>query len=135
MPAESSLSSNRGEGWGEEAVYSCGYSFSTSALEMKRFIIKLLLVIYVFLFLLAGPISLSVPPADLPVFGLMLGIAVAGLILCRREGRRWKVVWTTGLVISVLGGALEIAEGKRIATLRLEKHTSLNHKILQSQRD
>ena len=59
--------------------------------------------------------SLSVPPADLPLCGLMFALAVGGLILVRRDTRFWRVVWTTALIASVLFGVLELVAGKRIA--------------------
>ncbi|PWU22113.1 MAG: hypothetical protein C5B50_00245 [Verrucomicrobia bacterium] len=87
---------------------------------MKRFMIKLLLVIYVLFLLLSGPFSLSVAPADLPLFVAMFCIAVIGLILGLRESKRWRVVWISALLISMLGATLEVVVGKRIARQRLE---------------
>jgi hypothetical protein len=58
--------------------------------------------------------SLSVPPADLPLCGLMFGIAILGWILSRRETRTWRVIWMSALIVSVVLGALQIIAGQRL---------------------
>ena len=71
--------------------------------------------------------SLSVPPADLPLCGLMFIIAIVGLVLARQEGRNWRLIWTAALIASVLCGALEIVAAKRIAQQRSKNKSSMRH--------
>jgi hypothetical protein len=88
----------------------------------KKSVLRVLMGVYLLpLFLVIG--SLSVPPADLPLCGLMFGLAVFGLVLARRESRAWRVIWTSALVVSILCGVLEIVAGQRIAQQR-SKHDS-----------
>jgi hypothetical protein len=90
----------------------------------KRSWLRMLLGVYLFpLFLVC--FSLSVPPADLPLCGLMFIVAALGLVLARRESRAWRVIWTSALILSVLCGALEVVAGKRIAHQR-SKNASIS---------
>jgi hypothetical protein len=88
----------------------------------KRSLLRVLLGVYLFPLALVI-FSLSVPPADLPLCGLMFALAAFGLFLARRESRTWRVVWTSALVVSILCGVLEIVAGQRIAQQR-SKHDS-----------
>ena len=81
---------------------------------MKRSLLRILLGVYLFLLSLVC-FSLSVPPGDLPLCGGMFAVAAAGLALAFRGTRAWRVVWTTALMVSILGGAIEVVAGKRIA--------------------
>lgn len=67
--------------------------------------------------------SLSVPPADLPLCGLMFVLSVFGLVLARREIRAWRVVWTGALIASIILAVLQIIAGRNIAHQR-SKHDS-----------
>ncbi len=88
----------------------------------KRSLLRVVLGVYLFpLYLVC--FSLSVPPADLPLCGLMFVLAAFGLVLARRESRAWRVVWTIALIVSILGGVLEIIAGQHIARQR-SKHDS-----------
>ena len=80
----------------------------------KRFFLRMLLVVYLFLFFLVCS-SLNVPPADLSVCGLTVVVAALGLVLARRESRAWRVIWTIALIFSVLRGVLEVVAGNHIA--------------------
>jgi hypothetical protein len=83
----------------------------------RRFFLRMLLVVYLFLFFLVS-FSLSVPPADLPVCGLTFVVAALGLVLARRESRAWRVIWTIALIFSILRGVLEVVAGNHIAHQR-----------------
>ena len=83
----------------------------------KRSWLRMLLGVYLFPFSLVC-FSVSVPPGDLPLCGLMFVIAVVGLVLGRHESRIWRLIWTNALVVSVLCGVLEVVAGKRIARQR-----------------
>ena len=88
----------------------------------KRSLLRVFLGIYLFLLSLVC-FSLSVPPADLPLCGLMSVLAAFGLFLARRENRAWRVVWTSALIASIIFGALQIIAGRSIAHQR-SKHDS-----------
>ena len=81
---------------------------------MKSATLKVLLIVYLFIFLLVC-FSLSVPPAEMPLFVLMFCIAAIGIAISFRESRRWRIIWIIALVISILGGTLDVIAGKRIA--------------------
>ena len=99
-------------------------SFIQKVTLNKRPLLLVLAAVYLFpLFLLA--FSLSVPPADFPLFGSMFVLAVLGLLLARREGRAWRLIWTGALIVSVLCGVLEVLAGKRIAQQRSKNESSL----------
>ena len=88
----------------------------------RKSVLRVLMGIYFFpLYLVIC--SLSVPPADLPLCGLMFAIAAFGLVLARRESRAWRVVWTIALIVSILCGVLEIIAGQHIARQH-SKHDS-----------
>ena len=55
-------------------------SFMQKLIINRRFFLRMLLVVYLFLFFLVS-FSLSVPPADLPLCGLMFVVATLGLVL------------------------------------------------------
>jgi hypothetical protein len=80
----------------------------------KRSLLRVLLGIYLFPLCLVI-FTLSVAPADLPLCGLMFFLASLGLFLARREGRIWRVIWTSALILSILFGVLEVVAGQRIA--------------------
>jgi len=81
---------------------------------MKSAILKILLIVYLFTFLVVC-FSLSVPPTEMPLFVLMLCFAVIGIAISFRESRHWRIIWIIALVISILGGTLDVVAGKRIA--------------------
>jgi glucose-6-phosphate-specific signal transduction histidine kinase len=88
----------------------------------KRPLLRVLLGVYLFpLYLVV--FSLSVPPADLPLCGLMFVLSVFGLVLARREIRAWRVVWTGALIASIILAVLQIIAGRNIAHQR-SKHDS-----------
>ena len=90
----------------------------------KQSVLRVLLGVYVFpLFLVV--FSLSVPPADLPLCGLMFGLAGVGFILARRESRAWRLIWLSALIVSVLCGVLEVMAGQRTARQRSRHQSSL----------
>jgi hypothetical protein len=89
----------------------------------KPSLLRILLGVYVFPLLLVV-FSLGVPPGDLPLCGLMLILAVLGLMLAWRERRPWRVIWMAALILSVLCGGLEIVAGQRIARQRSRKKSS-----------
>jgi len=91
----------------------------------KRFFLRMLLVVYLFVFFLVCS-SLSVPPADLPLCVLTFVIAALGLILARRESRAWRMIWTIALMFSVLRGAVEVVAGNRIAHQHSKNASSSN---------
>lgn len=83
----------------------------------KRSLLRVLCGVYLLpLFLVC--FSLGVPPADLPLCGLMFALAAFGLFLSRRESRAWRIVWMIALIASVIFGALEIIAGRNIAHQR-----------------
>jgi hypothetical protein len=83
----------------------------------KRSVLRVLLGVYLFPFYLVV-FSLSVPPADLPLCGLLFVLAVFGLVLGRRESRAWRVVWTFALIMSVVFVVLQFIAGRNIAHQR-----------------
>ena len=88
----------------------------------KRSWLRVLLGVYFFpLYLVI--FSLSVPPADLPLCGLMFVLSAFGLVLARRYSRAWRVIWISALIMSILCGVLEVVAGQRIARQR-SKHDS-----------
>jgi hypothetical protein len=90
----------------------------------KKSVMRVLVGVYLFpLYLVIC--SLSVPPADLPLCGLMFGLAVFGLVLARRESRVWRIVWTSALIVSILCGVLEIIAGQHIARQRAKHDSSM----------
>jgi hypothetical protein len=88
----------------------------------KRSLLRVLLSVY-FVLLYLVIFSLSVPPADLPLCGLMFALAALGFFLARQESQVWRVVWIITLIVSILCGALEIIAGQHIARQR-SKHDS-----------
>jgi hypothetical protein len=62
--------------------------------------------------------SLSVPPADLPVFLVMDVLAVCAVIGSKEQIRRWKTISIILLIIVVLGTILQIIGGHIIKTRR-----------------
>jgi hypothetical protein len=91
----------------------------------KRFLLQMLLVIYLFVFFLVCS-SLSVPPADLPLCVLTFVIGALGLVLARRESRAWRMIWTIALIFAVLRGALEVVADNRIAHQHSKNASSSN---------
>ena len=88
----------------------------------KRSVLRVLLGVYIFPLWLVC-FSLSVPPGDLPLCGLMFVIAAFGLVLARQESRAWRVVWLVALIVSILCGILEVVAGQHIARQH-SKHDS-----------
>jgi hypothetical protein len=83
----------------------------------KRSVLRVLLGVYLFpLYLVV--FSLSVPPRDLPLCGLMFTLAGVGYVLARRESRAWRLIWFSALVLSLLCGVLQVVAGQRIARQR-----------------
>jgi 4-amino-4-deoxy-L-arabinose transferase-like glycosyltransferase len=90
----------------------------------KRSVLRVLLGVYLFpLYLVV--FSLSVPPNDLPICGLMFALAGVGYMLARRESRAWRLIWVIALAISVLCGVLEVVAGQRIARRRSHHESNL----------
>jgi hypothetical protein len=90
---------------------------------MKKTVLRILLGVYLFPFLLVCS-SLSVPPADLPIYVLMLCIALFGLTISFRDSRRWRVIWITALIFSISGGVLDVVAGKRITRQLIDNRTT-----------
>ncbi len=80
----------------------------------KRSLSRILFGVYLFPLLLVLT-SLSIPPADLPLCGLMFGLAVVGLFVSRHDSRIWRIIWVGALIASVMFGVLELVAGERIA--------------------
>lgn len=95
----------------------------------KRSFLRILIGVYLFLLFLIC-FSLSVPPADLPLCGLLLVLAVLGIILARRERRAWRLFWTGALILALLFAVLEVIGGWRIARQRSD-HALMRKKSLQ----
>ena len=92
----------------------------------KRSWLRVLLGVYGFpLFLVCS--SLSVPPADLPLCGLMFLLSAFGFVLARRESRTWRVIWASVVIVSLLCGALEVAAGSHIARQRSGHGSGVGH--------
>jgi hypothetical protein len=90
----------------------------------KLSLLRILVGVYLFpLYLVV--FSLSVPPADLPLCGLMFVLAGAGFLLARHESRAWRLVWVLALVASVLCGVLQVVAGHRIARQRSHHQSSM----------
>jgi hypothetical protein len=90
----------------------------------KRSLLRVLLGVYLFpLYLVV--FSLSVPPRDLPLCGLMFALSGFGFVLARRETRAWRLIWLSAFVISVLCGVLEVVAGQRIARQRSHHQSNL----------
>ena len=83
----------------------------------KRSLSRILFGVYLFPLLLVVT-SLSVPPADLPLCGLMFGLAVVGSFMSRHDSRIWRIIWVGALTASILFGVLEVVAGYRIAHRR-----------------
>ena len=98
----------------------------------KTSLLRVLFGVYLFPLSLVC-FSLSVPPADLPLCGLMFVLAAFGLVLARQESRGWRVIWTGALIVSILCGVLEIVAGQRIARQRskhdLSMRLTINHAL------
>ena len=92
----------------------------------KRSVLRVLVGVYLLPLWLVF-FSLSVPPTDLPLCGLMFGLAVLGLVLAWRESRAWRIFWISALILSVVLGVLEVMAGKRIAHQRLEHPSSIRN--------
>ena len=96
----------------------------------RRSVLHILVGVYLFpLYLVC--FSLSVPPADLPLCGLLLVLAVVGYILARRESRRWRIFWIAALIFASVSGVLEIVAGRHIAQQRQE-HSMMPNNSLQA---
>jgi hypothetical protein len=94
----------------------------------KQSLLRVLLGVYMFpLFLVV--FSLSVPPGDLPLCGLMFVLAGFGFILARRESRAWRLIWLSALILSLLCGALELVAGQRIARQRSHHEASSANQV------
>ncbi len=87
-----------------------------------QFLLPVLLACYLVPCLLVVG-SLSVPPADLPICGLMFVVAVAGLVLAWRYTRVWRLIWVGALAASLLLGTLEIVAGSRLSHRRTTSTT------------
>jgi hypothetical protein len=69
--------------------------------------------------------SLSVPPNDLPLCGLMFALGGLGFVLARRESRAWRLIWVAALALSVVCGVMEVVAGQRIARQRSHHESNL----------
>jgi hypothetical protein len=95
----------------------------------KRSLLRVLLGVYLFpLYLVV--FSLSVPPGDLPLCGLMFALPGVGFMLAHRESRAWRLIWLSALVVSVLCGILEAVAGQRSARQRSHHESSLANPAL-----
>ena len=83
----------------------------------KQSLLRILIGVYLFPLSLVC-FSLSVPPGDLPLCGLMFVLAGFGFILARQESRAWRLIWLSALIVSVVCGVLEVVAGQRIAGQR-----------------
>jgi len=83
----------------------------------KRSLSRNLFGVYLFPLLLVVT-SLSIPPADLPLCGLMFGLAVVGVFISRHDSRIWRIIWVGALTASILFGVLQVVAGYRIAHRR-----------------
>ena len=92
---------------------------------MKRSMLRILLSVFAFLLTMVV-FSLNVPPGDFRLLAIMFAIAIIGAVLSLSESRKWKVVWSTALVISIVGGALEIVAGRLIAQQRSRDNAIIN---------
>lgn len=78
----------------------------------RRSVLRVLLGVYLFpLYLVV--FSLSVPPHDLTLCGLLSVLAGIGFVVARRESRAWRLIWLGALLTSVLFGILEMVAGQR----------------------
>jgi len=96
----------------------------------RRSILRILLGIYLFPFSLVC-FSLSVPPADLPLCGLLFLLAVAGFIVARREGRAWQILWIAALLFALLSGVLQVVARNRIAH-QLSAHAAVRNNFVKA---
>jgi hypothetical protein len=96
----------------------------------RRSLLRVLLGIYLFPLSLVC-LSLSVPPADLPLCGLLFVLAVVGFALARRESRAWRFIWIGALIVALVFGVLEVVAGRRIAHQRSE-HGLMPNQTLQA---
>jgi len=94
----------------------------------RRSMLRILGGVYFFPFFLVC-FSLSVPPADLPLCGLLFILAVVGYFLARRESRAWRVFWIAALAFALVSGVLEIVAGMRIARQRSKHALAPNKRI------
>jgi len=96
----------------------------------RRSLLRVLLGVYLFTLSFVC-FSLSVPPADLPLCGLLFVLAVVGVFLARRESRVWRFIWIGALIAAVVFGMLEVVAGRRIAHQRSE-HALMPNQTLQA---
>lgn len=90
----------------------------------RQSLLRVLLGVYLFpLYLVV--FSLSVPPRDLPLCGLMFALGGFGFLLARREGRAWRLIWLGALVIAVLCGILEVLAGQSISRQRSHQQSNV----------
>jgi hypothetical protein len=92
----------------------------------KRSWLRVLLGVYAFPLLLVCS-SLSVPPADLPLCGLMFLLAALGFVLGWRESRTRRVIWASAVIGALVCGALEVAAGNRITRQRSGHGSGVGH--------
>jgi len=86
---------------------------------MKRGLNKFFAIAYVATVIFAC-LSLSVPPNDLILFGILLFTAVLGAIL-NWKNRKLRLAWSLAIVISLVGGIAEISAGRRLRQHRATK--------------
>jgi energy-coupling factor transporter transmembrane protein EcfT len=96
----------------------------------RRSLLRVLLGVYLLPLSLVC-LSLSVPPADLPLCGLLFVLAVIGFALARREGRAWRFIWIGALILAFVFGVSEVIAGRRIEHKRSE-HGLIPNKTLQA---
>lgn len=92
----------------------------------RRSPLRMLAGIYLFLLFFIS-FSLSVPPADLSLCGLMFVLGAIGVVLSRRECRGWRIFWIAALILALASGVLEIIAGKRIERQRSEHAVTLGN--------
>ena len=83
----------------------------------NRSVLRVLLGVYLLpLYLVV--FSLSVPPGDLLLCGLMFILAGVGYVLARRGSRAWRLIWFSALLLSLLCAVFQFVACQRIARPR-----------------
>lgn len=101
-------------------------TFAHNRIFDKRSPLRILAGIYLFLLFFIS-FSLSVPPADLPLCGLMFVLAAIGVVLSRLESPGWRIFWIAALIIALASGVLEFVAGKRLERQHSEHAVTLSN--------
>jgi hypothetical protein len=105
---------------GKKGYFLNGDLVNTGLVSRRKPILRILSGIFLLPLALVC-FSLSVPPADLPLLGIMILIGSKGLALSLRHNPKWRWFWSIALAMSVFGAALEIVASKRIASQRSQE--------------